>query len=476
MANASGGCPTPTLSSTYYGNDGPAYVKEAEFTFEGIGTPTSNVQIDVSNTQVVATFDTPLGVAVSAFEKSALGLQGSFYLSSLGNCSGDATLLWDSISLRWLIISKANTTLCLYLSAINTTNILTTTFTAVSFDFSPHEPKFARLGLWPRVYHLTLSKAPLFPGDMIKHLCILNRTNIAQIFCAAPLNGLLGGFPAVGVDQSWTPAHGVPSVAIESSGTGGVGALFMRPIDDELHEGSTITPSTDQIEVEHWTNIQFGPAFTATYTAVRYKISVADFNSTISGVPTTMGNFLDRRTPFLMHRLQFSNNNRLVSALSSANGSAMWFQLVWQPPAPLQPPRWLLAQQGSIPNAFLPAIASDANGNLLMSFAQSSSVTPLSFLTRGRYASDPLGQMREELLLQGGDLGSPQISSISGSSISFDSGRTFFTAGQVASAVAPPWRVSIAKVRLQSQTIVREWKAIDACNNFVICNQTFLTV
>lgn len=481
MATASGGCPVPTIMSTYYGNDGNTLREDATFTFEGPGQG-PGTEVDVSPTQVVAIFSTTSGTAVSVFDKS-LNLLGSFYLTSLSNCSsasaGGGTVLYDSISSRWVLLDKAasspNVT-CLYVSNDNAADILTATFTPYSYDFSPHVPLYPRLGLWPRVYHLTVSKAPLFPGDVPHHLCVINRANPSQIFCAAPYNGLLAGF-AQQTLQSWTPAHGVPSTAIESAGTGGIGALFMRPIDDELQYGSTITPNTDQIEVEHWTNIQFGPAFTANYTAIRYKISVADFNSsTFGGAPTPQGNFLDRQTPFLMHRLLYQNG-KLTASLSSANGSALWFELAWGPPAPMQPDKWLLSQQGSIDNAFLPAIASDANGNMVMSYAKSSETTYLSFSARGRYGSDLAGRMRpDELLLEGGDLGSPTITASSVSSIAYDhsAGRTFFTAGQVASATSS-WRAVISKVTLNSQTIVREWKAIDACNNFVTCNQTFLT-
>lgn len=77
----------------------------------------------------------------------------------------------------------------------------------------------------------------------------------------------------------------LPPQATEAAGSNTIGAVFFRAIDDELQFGAN-TPTTDQIEIEHWHDINFTAS---SYNAIRYKVAVQDFNSAVGSCNARWG-------------------------------------------------------------------------------------------------------------------------------------------------------------------------------------------
>jgi hypothetical protein len=504
----------------------------------------------------------PTGGALVTVTDKDLVLDSSFLLGSLGagNCSaanarGQAHVVWDYEARVWVALELSGgdrTLVCVYISnGADPTDTWDAYQYAVPISdepyFAPYPLEYAKVAVWGRTYAFTFSLAPAYVGDNPKSLCVwerelaLNRnasaahpityfnstTNattvlgyttdpLPRFFCGAPFYQLLPGFLGGGGAplNTWTPVHAegaAPPSETESSGASTPGALFMRAIDDEYHYGAS-SPTVDQIEVEHWYNLNFTAS---SYNAIRYKVAVSDFranscNATTNAcIPTPASYALDSMNGPLMPRLQYryipaTGQQSIVAALTShaegatgANGTitpsrVQWVELRWLVPAPMTAPLWRLFQQGVVGGAggageipslhrWMPSAAMDGNGTIVMVYAGSSGTTYPSLLLSSRLGNDPVNQMRAESVLVAGAVGSSLASTSQWGrtySVSTDpvsEKRIFYVSGDSA-VISDPWQANLLKIRVRGEVLLRYWTAQDYCGHSAVCVQAITCV
>lgn len=437
---------------------------------------------------------------IDALDKTTLATSYPTYaLGSMGqgNCSetvsrGQAQVLWDYEAQLWVALelgAPGSLAVCLYVS--NDADLVLTTWRAFTYSM-PYQIDtlfdFPQLSVWgSSAYTLTFSGAA-------ESLCVLDRSallayatlndTLPTLFCAAPFNGALAGLAL----QSWMAVHVESStlpLATQSMSTNTVGALFMRAVDDELHYGSTITPSTDQIEVEYWYNVNFT---TSSYNAVRYKIAVQDFDHAPSygPAPTPTARNLDVN-PMLTarahyRRIEVADQESIVMATTSHGARVYWFELRWLKPALDTAHMWRIYQQGAVPHTnddlrrWLPSINMDGNGTIMLAYATSSELTYPSVAVVTRFANDPLNGLRDERVLVAGAPGSTLDSNDWGRAHSIGTDpvvqrRDFYVTGAV-SAIGIPWMAFVSHTRVAGEVVTRTWTAFDYCDHTLSCVQT----
>jgi len=468
----------------------------------------------VSSNHIVMGVNSASGSLITVTDKSTTFIS-SFTLSSLGmgNCSGatrgDPQIMFDHEAQRWVFLElgvAGTNALCVYLSD---TNDPLSTYMSFQYDFDPYFPDFPKIGLWRRAYLLTFNMDPLGPSDTPENLCVIDREDMLNfipnvnktapnLLCAASLLGRLSGFPGF---QAWTPvsAEGgpMPPQATEAANAPGVGAVFMRHVDDELHESGG-TPLVDFIEIEHWSNINWT---LGTFSAQRYRVNIADFDSSFSGciasnicIPTPTAQELDPVREVINQRLSYrfipeTGQESLVGTFTShANGVAVaqvrWFELRWTTPNVAIPKSWRLFQEGAVPfndgiHRWMSSINMDGNGTIALSYSESNALVYPSLMVTTRLANDPPGQVRTPITLAAGDVGSVipgnRWGDYASVSIDPDSSRFFYVTGQKSSNTFP-WVVSLTHLRVLGETVQRFWRAEDECGTVSTCTQIITAV
>ena len=333
---------------------------------------------------------TVLYATQNRFELSSGG--GEFTLNGV-----NGSIYWDGSASRWIIIESLDDKMYMHLN--NTGGGWDT----LTFNISGVNPQ---LGVWPRAYVVTISNST-------NHMCVLDRLSILAgdsdplYFCETSILGLLSGFDPS--RQAWTPLGSVyvdnVLPEIESAGTSTIGAVFMRHHDDELHNGAS-TPLFDWIQVEHWTNINFT---TRDYVALRYTISINDFDSTYLPIQTPGGVLLDPRRENIMPRLMFQTQHNTTAVVFTAQGQVVWVELKWQTPTNILAARFILSQQNTTQagplglQRWLPTAMIDTYGTLVVGYnaANNDTVWP-SMYAASRLMNDPRNRLREEVSVYDG--------------------------------------------------------------------------
>lgn len=434
-ATAVGGCTTPVVLSSL------AFVQN-----------TSLVRVVQSINQA----DTTYGTVSNPLHTIALGADGtihqwySFNLSSTGlvttipntNISGMAAA-WDPHLSQWALVVTTYDTTLVYMYTLHPTSLsilLNVTYNHTSLPLLPAITSFSQH------YALSFYSAAL---------CAVNKTSLS-FFCQTPYDiPSLSGFGL----QRWTPVDGrnMP-LAVESGGSGFPGVLFIRHLDDELHLGAMLTPTVDYLQVEHWT-------FVPSFNPLRYRIAVADFNSTLQTIPTPDTATLDGKTYLLAGGVYSDAHQSITVALTTTGPSVRWIELRWT-----GPPRWLLWSQGTIPNAFDAGIAQEnVVGNTLVVFSNSSLLQyPAAYAARHLDNEQPYTPV--DLVLR-----APLPGALDFAAPSTSLGPDWIASSGSLAGFAAPYLSIVSRIQFgNNATYLRTWTAHDFCATIVSCNQTII--
>lgn len=471
--------------------------------YTSVATP--SVVAGAGPSHVVVAYNGANGAMLEIKDKNLTSVAGPFLMHTLGgagNCSGpttsgDAQVLYDADAGKWVLMEHGVpgvNAICVYVSANSDP---TSAYTSFTYESVTNPMRYAKVGVWNRVYIITLDMSSSTSLCVLDRLALISYPTLGLplFFCAAPFNGPLPNF--AGSYQAWTPIHAestLPPTATEAAGAPSIGAVFFRPIDDEFHYAAN-TPTTDQIEIEHWYNINFTAS---TFNALRYKIAVQDFNtnpgscnSSSACIPNPDGGKLDPVRGVLMHRVAYrfipsTGQQSVVCALTShANGVATarvaWFELRWTSPAFYKFQQGMIGGGAGIEHRWMPAINMDQNGTILVSYSLSDNATTFpSLVSSSRLANDPVNGLRNESVIAagtgpGGYDGSTEWGSYASVSVDPNNTRTFYVGGQAASS-ADPWAGKVVKLRILGETIHRNWTANDYCGNGLWCVQEIICV
>jgi hypothetical protein len=382
---------------------------------------------------------------IDVIPKSAMIITSSFNLTYLCSNATESTspyVIWDPRRLVWIASEVVdNQTFCVYASSdanplSQWSLILKYQSPVVLFDTS--------ISVWGSVYGFTHG----YSG-----MCAF-QFNQSSVICGTAFNGAIQGV-------SWmSPTETYGSLApalILGAGTLSNGIVFMRPIDDELYYSATNTPLNDQIEVEHWYSLNFT---TLTYSALRYKIDVSDFNMT---------SLSNRGFSSPLNFIQHASGQ----SIALSYGDVYFVELKWDKPTPILSERWIVQNQTRFSGYLNGASTLDATvGNTYMAFN-----TPVSFGLDSSYYLRYPGELKPVSILEAAPLGGPVLPYAPSRLfyVTSDAARQFWTVAQVSSnSGIDNSQIVISLSVLLQETFVRTWTVQDTCGNNLTCTQNVL--
>ncbi len=376
--------------------------------FSQIGSP-SDVIADVGrqyyiqmvNTTPVRIFDKFTGAEVMTFELSDLAVGSG---TGCAENRGDPVINFDQLADRWILSEFTLTSICVYVSA-ETDPTTGNWFVYEFISASDTLPDYFKIGVWPDAYYVGANDE--FMGGRTNYA--FDRANMllgmaareAQVFVSGPE---LGGFgfqllqPA-DLDGTTLPPDGSPG-------------FLLRHRDDEVHNSTGVDPTMDFIDIFEF-NVDFDTPANSTF-AGPFPIPVAEFDSDLCGTlnflcvpqPGAGTQILDSVKEPIMWRVQYRNFGdvqRMVGSFTvDVDGNnlhgARWFVMERAGNAVTE--GWSIEQEGlyalgDTTHRWLPSLAMDQDGNILMGVSASDPVTDVfpSIRYSGRLASDPPGTL-----------------------------------------------------------------------------------
>lgn len=386
--------------------------------FTGIH-PSDNVG-DVGLTEYVQLVNHPDGSQMTVYNKTTgAKIGGPIILGSLApatspcrlSANGAPIVVFDSYAKRWLMveISDNPNTLCVYLSQ---TSSAMGTYYAYQWAI-PGYPGYPKVSVWHDAFYVTANEDPGGTGVNFPSIYALERNDMLVGGAASLLRVTLPALPGFEF-QALTPADADGINPPPPSQP----AMFMRHVDDELHDPSP-TPGQDRLEL--W---MYRPNFANPGTSVLMgptHLPIADFDSdfcsnSFSCIPQPgSSTLLDPLLEPIMWRLQYRNFNTHQSLVgsftvgdldpgSNDRAAVRWFEVRGGSLT------WNLYQQGTFTAAdtthrWMSTIAMDRFGNMALGFNASNNtlISPSIYYT-GRRASDGIGTMTQgSILVQAGN-------------------------------------------------------------------------
>jgi hypothetical protein len=366
--------PAPTTSFSGIGANGSAPPDN-----DGAAGPTQYTELVNSEIAVYSKTGAPL-LAPRATNTLWSGFGGGCQT----NNDGDGTVLFDTLSQRWVVQQfSVSTTPYLECVAVSTSNDATGTWNRYAFAPSASFPDYPKLGVWSDAYYISYN---LFNAAGTQGLgtllCAYNRT--AMIAGSASTQQCFTGttqpektaLPAT-IDGTRAPAAGSPEWFVGlSPTTANALAYYKFHADFTTPANSTLTGPTD-LPVQAFSGACGGAG-----------ICVPQ-----SGTTQQLDSLGDR----LMYRLAYRNfgdHEALVVTHSVTAGSsvgARWYEL--------RPSSGALTvfQQGTYaPDAtyrWMGSVAMDSVGDMALGYSASSGTLHPGIRYTGRLAADPAGQM-----------------------------------------------------------------------------------
>jgi hypothetical protein len=471
------------------------------------GASAPNFSMDVNANYVVTAVSKP-GSGASAFihvfTKALLELGGSpFTLSSLAGGStapcnsgqGQARVLWDAFAGLWLLseISSDGSTYCLYVSY--TQNPILTLWTLYQFPVSGGNasyPQFASFGTsW---YIATVQ----IGSNTNTELLFFNRTQLVAHSLTTSYYGVtspIGPVVGLNVTTGWTPVGN--RGLVQTPGDSVIpGQFFIRQRDSSFNPVAN-TPYFNLDVMQYF----LAPNGNLSYTAYSIPINTINMGGVEKCIPVpNSGSTLLYSGLQWMGSAAFNTINALANpdddppyrlygtfvtnACGGNGGNIFWFELYWNNATS----QFAVRQQGVTPQYpgayfFLPSIAQDLYGNMVMVFSNSSATTLGYFPSMSsfsRAADDPLGTMRYAL----GQLVWAQGSAPGPSPISSDgwgwsqvvvadptstTGRQFYAVGSYAPPTANTWEGMVGGIRMTGEIVQRVYEGLDVCGQVKTC-------
>ncbi len=356
--------------------------------------------IQVVNATPVRIFDKTTGAVVMTFELSDLAAGMG---TGCGGGIGDPVINFDQLADRWVLSEFTGNSICVYVSQ-DTDPTTGNWFVYEFISASGTLPDYFKIGVWPDAYYVGVND--VFMGGRTNYaydrdnMILGNTARPAQVFVSTPE---LGGFnfqllqPA-DLDGTTLPPDGAPGI-------------LMRHRDDEVHNTTGIDPSADFIDIYEF-DADFDTPANSTFTGP-FPIAVAEFDSDLCGTfnfncveQPGSGVILDSVKEPIMWRVQYRNfgdRQQMVGSFTvDVDGNdlhgARWF--VMERPADVTTEGWTIQQEGiyalgDTTHRWLPSLAMDQSGNILMGVSATDPVANVfpSIRYSGRLADDPLGTL-----------------------------------------------------------------------------------
>lgn len=351
-----------------------------------------------------AVFDKTTGAIVAGFPKAGNSIWAGFGGGCQTNNDGDPIVQYDKLANRWILTQFSVSTLpytqCV---AVSTTSDATGAYNRYAFSYGNTQfNDYPKLGVWPDGYYISyniFNNAQTFAGSKV---CAFDRTSMLAGAAATQqcfqLSTSFGGLLPSDLDGTTAPPAGSPNFFM-NFGANSLN-LWKFHVDWANTANTTLT----------------GPT----------PIAVAAFSAACSGggtcIPQPSTNQkLDSLADRLMYRLAYRNRggveslvvNHSVTVGSKRTGitSVRWYEirnLTAQPPT--------VFQQGTLGTTdgihrWMGSIAMDKAGNIALGYSASSGTVKPSIRYTGRLATDPLGTMQTENIIQVG--GGSQLANLS---------------------------------------------------------------
>jgi hypothetical protein len=305
------------------------------------------------------------------------------------NNDGDGVVLYDHAADRWVVSQfSVSTTPYLECVAVSQTNDATGAWNRYAFSYGNTDfTDYPKMGVWPDGYYTTYN---VFHGNTFAgaKVCAFDRakmlTGAAATQQCFQLTTADGGMLPSDWDGATAPPANSPNYVLELATTASL-KLFKFHVD--------------------WANT----ANTTFSSGV--SIPVASFAEACGGgtcIPqSSTTNQLDSLADRLMHRLAYRNNGgteSLVVSHSVTAGSSTglrWYEI--RNPGAASPT--VFQQSTFAPDSsfrWMPSIAMDQQGNMMLGYSISSSSSRPSINYTGRLATDVVSTMQAEAVLQAG--------------------------------------------------------------------------
>ena len=391
---------------------GPLVATSGGLNFAGVGQSDYNFTVQyappdtvgaVGATQYVqwvntcfAVFDKATGVIAAGFPKPGNSPWAGFGGGCQTNNDGDPIVQYDKLANRWILTQfSVSTTPYLQCVAVSTTPDATGTYYRYAFSYGNTQfNDYPKMGVWPDGYYISyniFNNAQTFAGSKV---CAFDR---AKMLAGDPtatqqcfqLSTSYGGLLPSDLDGTTAPPLGSPN-------------FFMNFGANSLNLWKF--------------HADFANAANATFTGPT-NIPVAAFNAACSGggacIPQPgTSNKLDSLADRLMYRLAYRNRGAVESLLvnhSVAVGtnkknqvtSVRWYEVRTPNSAPAVYQQGTLGTTDGI-HRWMGSIAMDKPGNIALGYSASSSSVNPGIRYTGRLATDVLGTMQTETIIQPG--------------------------------------------------------------------------
>lgn len=342
-----------------------------------------------------AVFDKSTGAIAAGFPKPGNTPWAGFGGGCQTNNDGDPIVQYDKLANRWILTQFSVSTLpYLQCVAVSTTSDATGSYYRYAFSYGNTQfNDYPKLGVWPDGYYISyniFNNAQTFAGSKV---CAFDR---AKMLAGDPtatqqcfqLSTSYGGLLPSDLDGVTAPPAGSPN-------------FFMNFGSNSLNLWKF--------------HADFANPASATFTGPT-NIPVAAFNAACSGGGTCIpqpgtSNKLDSLADRLMYRLAYRNRggvesllvNQSVTVGTKRTGitSVRWYEVRTPNGTPT------VFQQGTLGTAdgihrWMGSIAMDKLGDIALGYSASSSSVAPSIRYTGRLATDALGTMQTENILQVG--------------------------------------------------------------------------